>query len=163
MIGPEQTPVRVSASLSSSARLAQASHRDPESQTRYCLCVGLDLSVSCRLNGRENRFPTSVDHPGIVEKRRSERNLVHDGFDRLSDHRWLVVEHGLKMRPSNWEHQHVVFSVHAFHLELIQEGQDVTGSRMCTRSGCKMTKNLDLVILAGEFCNGELERDVSTT
>jgi len=67
------------------------------------------------------------------------------------------------MRPNNRQDQHFVLSVHAFHLELIQEGQDVTRSRMCPCSGRKMMKNLDFVVLTGEFSHRELECDVSTT
>ena len=104
-----------------------------------------------------------MNHPGIMEERCSKRNLAHDRFDRFFDRDGPLVVHSVKMRPSNRQNQHVVFSVHAFQLELIQEGQDVTGSRMCPRSGREVMKNLDLVVLAGEFSHRELECDVSTT
>jgi len=70
---------------------------------------------------------------------------------------------GLEGRPNNGQHQHVVFSVHAFHLEMIQESEDVIGSRMYPRPGRKMMKNPDLVVLSGEFSHGEFECNVSTT
>lgn len=73
---------------------------------------------------------TCVNYPAIMEEGDSERNLMHERFDRLLDYSWLVVEHGLKMRPDNLQHQHIMFPVHALHLEMIQESENAIGSRM---------------------------------
>jgi hypothetical protein len=66
-----------------------------------------------------------------MEERGSERDLMRERFDRLLDYGWLVVEHGLKMRPNNLQHQHVMFPVYALYLEMIQESEDAIRSRVC--------------------------------
>ena len=61
-----------------------------------------------------------------MEERDSECDLVHEIFDRLSDCGGFVVEHVLKMRSNNFQHQHFMLSVRAFYLETMQETEDVT-------------------------------------
>jgi len=98
-----------------------------------------------------------------VGERDSERDLVRDGFNRLVDYGGFIVDHVLKMRPNNLQHQHVMFSVWALYLKMIQGSEDVIGSRMCPRPGRKTTKNLDFVVLAGKLGYDELEGDISAT
>ena len=72
-----------------------------------------------------------MNDPTIVEEGYSERDLMHEGFNRLLDYGLFFVEHGFKVRPNYLQHQHIVFSVCALHLEMIQESEDAIGSRMC--------------------------------
>ena len=88
---------------------------------------------------------------------------MYDRFDRLLNYSWLLVGHVLEMRPNNWQHQYVVFSVHALDLKMVQESEDTIRSRMRPRLGRETTINLDLVVLAGKFSYGKLECDISTT
>ena len=71
-----------------------------------------------------------MNYPAVMEERNSKRDLVHERFDLLLDDGRLVVEHGLKMGPGNLQNQHVVFPVHALHLEMIQKGKDTFRSGM---------------------------------
>jgi len=66
-----------------------------------------------------------------VEERDSERDLMHERFDHLLDYGRVFLEHLLKMRPNNLQHQHVMFSILALYLKMIQRGEDPIGSRMC--------------------------------
>ena len=72
-----------------------------------------------------------MNYPEVVEERDSERDLTRERFNRLVNHGWLFVEHILKMRSNNLQHQHVMFSVWALYLKMIQESEDMIGSRMC--------------------------------
>jgi len=74
---------------------------------------------------------TRVNDPAIVEKGGSESDLTHEGFNRLLYYGWFFVEHGLKVRPNDLQHQHIVFSVCALHLKMVQEGEDAIRSGMC--------------------------------
>jgi hypothetical protein len=71
-----------------------------------------------------------MNHPAFVEKRDSERDLMNERFDRLLDYDWFFVEHGRKLWSNNLQHQHIVFSIHALHLKMIQESEDVARSKM---------------------------------
>ena len=66
-----------------------------------------------------------------MEERDSENDLVYERFDRLLDYGWVVVEHDLKVRSNDLQHQYVMFSVWAFHLEVIQECENAVGARVC--------------------------------
>ena len=97
-----------------------------------------------------------------MEERGSERNLTRERFERLLNSSFPAVEHVLERGPNNFQHQHVVFSVYPFYLEMIQEREDTIGSRMCRRSGREVTMNPDLAV-PGSTSHDELEGDVSTT
>jgi len=55
---------------------------------------------------------------------------MNERFDRSLDYSWVVVEHGFKMRTNNSQHQHVMFSIYALNLEVVQESEDVVRSGM---------------------------------
>jgi len=86
---------------------------------------------------------------------------MRERFNHLLDYGWLVVEHGLKMRSNDLQHQHVMFPVYTLNLEMVQEREDVVRSWVRPRSGRKMTMDLDFAIPAGKFGHGKLEGDVS--
>jgi len=71
------------------------------------------------------------------------------------------VEHGLKMRPNDLQHQHVMFSIYTLDLEMVQEREDVIRSWVRPRLGRKMAMDLDFAIPAGKLGHGKLEGDVS--
>lgn len=106
---------------------------------------------------------TCVNYPAIMEERRSKCDLMRERFDRLLDNGWILVEHVFKMRSNNWQHQHVVFSVHALYLEIIQQSEDTIRSRMRSRLGRKMMMDLDLTAPACKLSDDELEGDISAT
>jgi len=104
-----------------------------------------------------------MNDPTIVEERGSECNLADEGYNRLLDRDWFFVEHRLKVRSNNLQYQHIMLSVCAPHLEMIQESEDMIGSRRCACSGGEMMINLDLVVLAGKLSHGELEGNILAT
>ena len=73
---------------------------------------------------------TCVNYPAIVEERDSERDLMRKRFNRLAKCGWFFVEHIVKSGPHDLKHQHVMFSVWALHLEMVQGSEDTIGSRM---------------------------------
>ena len=74
---------------------------------------------------------TRMNDPAMVEEGGSERDSVREGFNSSLDYCRFFVEHGLKVRPNDLRHQHLMFSVGALHLEMVQESKNVIGSRMC--------------------------------
>ena len=72
-----------------------------------------------------------MNDPAVVEEGGSERDLTDEGFDRLLDYGCLFVEHGLKVRPNDFQHQHIMFSVHTLYLKVVQESEDTVGSGVC--------------------------------
>ena len=88
---------------------------------------------------------------------------MKERFNCPADYGWVVVVHSLKLRPNNFGHQHVMFSVWAVHFKTVQESEDVVGSGMCPWLRRENAMNLDLVVLAGKVGRDELEGDVSAT
>ena len=72
-----------------------------------------------------------MNDPTIVEEGGSERDLMHKGFDRLLDNGCFVIEHGLKVRSDDLQHQHIMFSICTLYLKVVQESEDAIGSGMC--------------------------------
>jgi hypothetical protein len=82
---------------------------------------------------RPKSLPTSMNHSAIVEERDSKRNLIHEGSDLLSGYGWLVIEHVEyvpEIRPSDLQHQHIMFPIRTLDLEMIQGNEDTIRSRM---------------------------------
>ena len=98
---------------------------------RCCLCADLDYTRELLIGLQNTLLLTRMNDPAIMEERRSEHNLMHEGFDRLLDHGRFFVEHGLKVRPNDLQHQHIMFPVCALHLKMVQESEDAIGSRVC--------------------------------
>ena len=67
------------------------------------------------------------------------------------------------MRFNDLQHQYLVLSVRASYLEMIQETEDTIRPGMRPRLGCKITLNLDLVVLVRKLSDGELEGYISAT
>ena len=92
----------------------------------------------------------------LVEEGDSERDLVYEGFDRISDCTRIPVEHVFEMGSDNREHQHLMFPVYSPHCEMVQEGENVFRSRVFAnpfRLCRKMTVGADLVAPASKFCH----------
>ena len=70
------------------------------------------------------------DQYASVPYDRSNRNNRNMRFDCLLDYDWFFIKHDRKLWSNNLQHQHVVFSIHALHLKMIQESEDVARSRM---------------------------------
>ena len=104
-----------------------------------------------------------MNDPAVVEERDSERDLIHERFDHPAHYELVIIIHVRKPRPNDFEHQHVVFSVWALHLEVVQKSEDAIGSGMRPRPGRETVMNLDLVVPAGKMGYDELEDHVSAT
>jgi len=104
---------------------------------------------------------TCVNYPAIVEERDSKRDLMSERFNRVVNYVWVIAVHRHKLRPNNFKHQHVMFSVWTVHIEVVQGSEDVIGSGMCPPLRRENAMNLDLVVLAGKLGHDELEGDVS--
>ena len=66
----------------------------------------------------------------IVEERNSKRDLTCERSNLpFDDVRFFPVQI-LKVRPEYLEYQHVVFSIWAMYLKMIQGSDDTIGSRM---------------------------------
>jgi hypothetical protein len=103
-----------------------------------------------------------VNYPAIMEERGSERDLMNERFNRLLDRGRLLLEHRFKMRSNNLQHQDIMFPVCALNPEMIQESENSLRPRMSPGLRRKMLVDVYLVILAGKFCHGKFEGDVST-
>ena len=98
-----------------------------------------------------------------MEERNSKRDLMSERFNRPADYGWIILVHGGKLRPHDFKHQYVMFSVWAMYFKMIQGSEDVVRSGMCPRPGRKNAVNLLLVVLAGRISYDELEGHVSAT
>ena len=76
---------------------------------------------------------------------------------------YVFPERAYEMGSKNLEYQHVMFPVWALYFEIIQESDNVFGSRMFSWLGPKVLMDLDLVAPTGTLRHHEFERDVSTT
>jgi hypothetical protein len=91
-----------------------------------------------------------------MEERSAESDLMDERFNRLLDNGRIIVEHGLKMRSNDLQHQYIVLPVRALDSEMIQESDDVFGPWMSPGLRRKMTVYLDLAVPPGKFCHCEL-------
>ena len=72
-----------------------------------------------------------MNYPVIVEERDSERDLTCKRSNLLADYVRVFIVHLLKVRPEYLQHQHVMFSVWALYLKMVQGCEDAVESRMC--------------------------------
>jgi len=55
---------------------------------------------------------------------------MSERFNRVENNVWVIAVHRHKLRPNNFKNHHVMFSVWAVHLEVVQGSEDVIRSGM---------------------------------